>query len=303
MKLAVIGGAGLVGSSSAFVAGSMNFLSEIKLVDLKKNVVASHAMDMGQALSGFSKTKVTAADYKDIGDCDIILFTASLPERKVSSRNEYMQGNLSLVLDACKEIKQYCNNKIMLCCTNPTDVFNYAMYKILGWDKNRFLGFSLNDTIRMKWSLQQTLNLDYDKIDTICLGEHGEGQVPLYEQTTYEGKPLNLSQEQIATAKKLIMDWFIQWQELDSGRTTGWTSAVSLTNIIRSIAQPDGKPIPCSAILSGEYGENNVSIGVPCVLGPNGVEKIVTLDLTAGQKERFQASAAKIRDLSASIGY
>lgn len=303
MKLAVIGGAGLLGSTTAFYAGSLDCLSEIKLVDLNENMLMSHVMDMDQALSPISDTRISRATYEDINDCDIILFTASLPERNVSSRNEYLEGNLGIVESVCKEISRLEPNKIIINATNPIDVFNYVIYKLLKYDRSKIIGFSINDSIRLKWATAKVLGKESRRFEAICLGEHGDSQVPLFDRIKYDGERVSLSKEEEKLVLNEISSWFSRYQALKSGRTSGWTSAVGLATLIEAIARDSKVTIPCSAILDGEYGLNNVSAGVPVKLGKNGIEEIVQLKLTDEQTLLFEKSSDKIKSLIESINY
>lgn len=301
MKLGIIGGAGLLGSTTAFVAGIKNVLEEIKLVDINKSVLGSHVMDMGQALLPISKTKIVKAEYIDLYDCDIILITASLPERKVDNRNEYLQGNLDIIKPICENLKTYNKEATVITCTNPIDVFNYVNWKLLGWNKNRLLGFNLNDTLRMKWAISNVTGKEYEKLDGYCIGEHGDGQVRLFDQMTYDGKAMQLTEDDTNKATRLTADWFREYQELDSKRTTGWTSAVNLANIIEAIATDSGKVIPCSTILTGEYGYDGISMGMPVSLGKDGVISINLPELTQAQKKQLNNTADSIKSIINSI--
>lgn len=301
MKLGIIGGAGLLGSTTAFMVGIKNILEEIKLVDLNKSVLGSHVMDMEQAMLPISKTKISKAEYSDLYDCDIILITASLPERKVDNRNEYLQGNLRIVKPICENLKKYNKDSIVITCTNPVDVFNYVTWRLLGWDKNKLLGFSLNDTLRMKWAIANVTDKEYEKLNGICIGEHGDGQVRLFEQMTYDGKPMKLTHDDINGATKLTADWFREYQELDSKRTTGWTSAVNLTKILEAVATDSGEIIPCSTIFTGEYGYEGLSMGMPVALGKEGIKGIYLPDLTNHQKKQLDETATKIQEITKDI--
>ena len=301
MKLGIIGGAGLLGSTTAFVAGIKNVLEEIKLVDINKSVLGSHVMDMGQSLLPVSKTRIIQAEFSDLSDCNIILMTASLPERNVKDRNEYLQGNLGVVKPICEELKKFNKEAIIICCTNPIDVFNYVIWKQLGWDKNKILGFSLNDSLRLKWAISNATGKDYDKLEGYCIGEHGDGQIRLFEQMTYDGKPIELTEDDKNKATQLTADWFREYQSLQSGRTTGWTSAVNLSKVIEAIATDSKEIIPCSVILTGEYGYEELSMGMPVALGNDGIKEIKLPELTAIQKEQLDNTASKIKNLITSI--
>lgn len=301
MKLGIIGGAGLLGSTTAFVVGMKDILKEIKLVDLNKSLLGSHAMDMGQSLLPISKTKITQTEYSDLSDCDIILMTASLPERNVKDRNEYLQGNLGVVIPICEELKKFNKEPTIICCTNPIDVFNYIIWEKLGWNKNKIIGFSLNDTLRLKWAVSNVTGKSYDKLEGHCIGEHGDGQIRLFDQIKYEGKPIKLTEEDKNKATQLTADWFGKYQSLQSGRTTGWTSAVNLSKVIEALVTDSKDIIPCSTILTGEYGYENLSMGMPIVLGRDGVKEIKLPELTAIQKEQLDNTALKIKNLINSI--
>ena len=146
MKLAVIGGAGGLGATTAFCCGYKHLVDEIKLIDIKENMVKSHAMDMGQAFLPFGKTKVSAADYPDISDCEIILCCASMPEGKVKDRADILGANIKIMLPICENIKKYGNpNAAVIITGAPIDVWAYCFWKLIGWKPSQFLGFSVND--------------------------------------------------------------------------------------------------------------------------------------------------------------
>ena len=304
MKLGVIGGAGLLGSTTAFYTGTKDILEEIKLVDLKKNMVKSHVMDMGQALLPFSRTRIVEADYPDLYDCDIILITASLPERNVASRNEYLAGNVGVVTPICRMLKKYCPNQpVVINATNPVDVFNYITYKLLGWDRKKLIGFTLNDTLRLKWAAALVTGKDIRKIDACCIGEHGDGQIRLYEQMKYDGSPWILSREEREQIEEKTANWFSEYQALQSGRTTGWTSAVSLAAMIEAIACDTREILPGSAVLEGELGYTEISMGMPLCLGKEGILAVENPKLTAEQRKELDITAEKIRKLIHSVNF
>jgi malate dehydrogenase len=205
MKLGIIGGGGQLGSAAAFFAGLQGFVSEIKLFDINKPLVTSHVMDLEQALA-HTGVRVKGAGYSDFADCDILLLAASLPERSVSSRNDYLKGNIEIVQKVCDAIGPYCKNAVFITATNPIDVCNYMAFKYLGWDRRKFIGFSSNDTLRMKWALASVLEEEYKRIDAICIGEHGDGQVPLFDQVSVAGEQKKLSPEQISRVSDGVME-------------------------------------------------------------------------------------------------
>lgn len=303
MKLGVVGGAGLLGSTSAFLAGMKGYLDEIKLVDIKENLAKNHVLDMGQAVFSTSKTIVSYGEYKDLSDCDIILISASIPERQVADRMEYLRDNMKIVKPICEQIKANCKESIIINATNPVDIFNYIIWKILGWDRKKILGFNGNDTYRLKWATSHVTNKDINKIEGFCVGEHGNGQVNLYEQMTYDGSALNLSNEEIKDIESMTSNFFTSFQSLNSGRTSGWTSAINIEELIEAVATNSGKMIECSSVLNGEYGYDNVSFGIPVSVGSEGIISYEMPELTVEQKTKIDAISDKLKETLSKIEY
>ncbi len=296
MKLAIIGGNGLIGSTTAFLTAQKGIFDEIKLIGRKKNLSKHHAMDMEHALMPFSKTIVTSSDYQDIGDCQVVFIAAGAPEREVVSRDEYLKDNIKVVDEVAENINKYNRDGIIITATNPIDVFNYYLYKKLNHDRMKMIGFSANDSLRLRWALSKELKLEYDKIEAYCIGEHGEKQVPLMNLIKYEGNPLVVSNEMKLDIKSMILGWFLEFQGLNSKRTSGWTSSVMATEILEAIACDSGKIIVCSVPLEGELGYSNVSVGMPVRLGRSGVKKIIEPTLTKNEKNDLDLAVNKIKE-------
>lgn len=297
-KLGIIGGAGGLGATMGFYIGTLDIFETIVLIDIKENVVKSHEMDMDQALCELGGTKVAAGSWSDLAGCDVVLMTAAVPAAKVKSRNEFLQVNLGIVKSAAEEIKKYCPNAIIITGTNPVDVYNSVFYKILGGDRRRFIGFCRNDSLRMRWAAAKVLGADMRDVQGMVIGEHGETQVPIYSSIKVKGQPVKLDKAQTAKIDEVVKNWFVEFQALDSGRTSTWTSAVSVGFIMKNIAE-GGRlgPMPGSAILEGEYGQSGVSLGVPLVFGSFGWEGILQYNLNEEEKQAFAASAEHVKNL------
>lgn len=296
MKLGVVGGAGLLGSTSAFLAGMKGYLEEIKLIDIKENLAKSHVMDMGQAIYG-SGTKVTYGEYRDLADCGIILMTASIPERKVADRLEYLYDNMKLIKPICEQIKANCpNGAVLINATNPVDIFNYIIWKILGWDRKKILGFNGNDTYRLKWAVSKVTEKPISSLNGFCIGEHGNGQINLYDKMTCDGEPLALTDEEKKAVEDMTSNFFAQFQALDSGRTSGWCSAINIEELIEAVATNSGRVLECSAVLEGEYGYEGVSFGMPVAVGSNGIISYELPELTKEQKDRLDSVSDNIKE-------
>lgn len=303
MKLGVVGGAGLLGSTSAFLAGMKGYLEEIKLLDVKENLVKNHVLDMGQALYSVSDTKVSYADYKDLSDCGIILITASLPERKVANRLEYLWDNMKIIQPVCENIKANCPETVIINATNPVDIFNYVIWKTLGWDRKKIIGFNGNDTYRLKWASSKVTGKKFADIDGFAIGEHGNGQINLYDKMTFKGEPLALSEKEIGEVENMTANFFSEFNALNSGRTSGWTSAVNIENLIEAVATNSGRVLECSSVLDGEYGLCGVSLGVPVSIGAEGMLEYRLPELTESQKERLKAVSDALKKTIADAGF
>lgn len=298
MKIGIIGGAGLLGSTTAFRLALLNIIDEIVLIDIKENMVKSHVMDMGQAISEYNNTRIIEGAWSDLKGCNIVLISASMPETNVQSRLEYLEVNLKIIQSVCGHVKEHCPEAVIINATNPVDVINLAIHKLTGVKRSQIIGFSRNDTLRMKWAIAKVLGLNTTDISALCLGEHGERQVPLFSSILVKGEPYTLTEEQKKKVLFEVSNWFSNYQSLNSGRTSGWTSALGLAKLTNCMVVDSDEIVPCSVILQGEYGQNDVSIGVPVQLGPNGIKRIVEYSLNEEEKSGFIEAVEKIKQLS-----
>ena len=266
MKIGIIGGAGLLGSTIAFCISQRSLVAEIVLIDLKENVAKAHVMDMGQAISEHNQTAITFGSWDSLIGCDIVIMTASMPERKVASRIEFLTDNLAIVSTVAANIAKYCPSAAVINATNPVDPFDLIMHDLTGMPAPQFVGFTRNDTLRFRWAVAKVLQVPTTDVEALVIGEHGESQVPLYSTIRVRGQKVELSTDQKAETSLLIKDWFTNYQALQSGRTSGWTSALGVTHLVEAMVKKTGEVLACSAILHGEYGISGVSVGVPVIL-------------------------------------
>ena len=304
MKLGVIGGAGLLGSTTAFHVGLTGVFSEIVLLDLKHNLAMCHALDMDQALSYTSGTRVRAGEYSDLAECDIVLMSAGAPETAAASRNEYLQSNLKIVRDICGQIAPYVKDKVIIDATNPVDVLNFVSWKLLGCPREKILGFCLNDSVRFAWAAAEVRGVSPSTAGALCVGEHGDGQVPILSSVTIDNKPANLTREEGSQVVSKVQKWFGEYQALDGKRSSGWTSALGLGRLITAVAKNTNEVLPVSAVVQGEYGFKDISIGVPIQVGASGITAYAPVTgISPEEQTAFDASAVKIRGLLESVGY
>ena len=296
MRLGIIGGAGLLGATTAFYTAASNLVDEIVLYDVKDNHAMSHAMDIDQAVSEFSSTKVSVGAFNDLADCEVILQTAGIPEKSASSRTEYLDGNIEIIKEIAKKMKAWKTSPIVISASNPVDVLNYKMCEFTEFSSEKVIGFSRNDTLRLKWATAKEIGIPASQIDGLVIGEHGENQVPLFSSLKMRSSndQIALSEKQQRNILKCVKTWFMDYQALNSGRSSGWTSGIGLFNVIRHVIDDNEEIIPCSVIPSGEYGLSGLSIGLPVKLGKTGVRKIIEIDLTEMEKKELTDAADKI---------
>lgn len=299
MIIGVVGGAGTLGSSIAFNLALSGLANRIVLVDLKENIAKSHAMDIEQAVCEQNTIEVEVGDYGSLKDCEVVVVAVGAPERQVSSRDEYLALNLPIVRDIAPKLVSSCPDAVFITTTNPVDVLNYTLYKLTNLRPEQFIGFSRNDSLRFRWAIGRVLGVNPQVVEALVIGEHGDKQVPLYSSVYVEGRKVDLTSEQRKTVDELIRTWFLQWQQLNSGRTTGWTSGVGITALIRAIANESQEVIPCSVILTGQYGLSDLSLSVPVRLCKRGVKEILQLSLSKEEMEALNAAATKVKSVIA----
>ncbi len=305
MKVTFIGGGGTVGSTAAFHTAALGRIDEVVLIDARDNVARAHAMDLELALADLDRpdadtpgrhdTIVRGGGWTDLAASDIVVLSASVPERNVASRDEYLAGNVAIVRESATHVARHCPDAVVVVATNPVDVFTGALPHWTGMPARHFLGFSRNDTVRLRWAIARALAVRSADVGALVLGEHGELQVPLFDRVTVQGRRVHLSPDQESAVASDIQTWFSSYQALESGRTSGWVSGVGLGEVVRALLAGADEPVPGSALLRGEYGLHGVSLGVPVRLGPEGVREVVQLPLTATQQTQLAAAAFKIK--------
>lgn len=303
MKLCVIGGAGLLGSTAAFCCGLLGFIEEIVLVDVKKNLAENHAMDMDQALSSITGVRVRTGNYEVLAECDLVLLTAGAMETGASSRDSYLEKNLTIVKEIAKGIGSLRPEQVILSAINPLDVLNTVLLQELHCKRRQLIGFSYNDTVRLRWALGEALNTEPKRIGASSLGEHGEFTVPLFDSVELDGMPLKVSDSIRDHVQCTTQNWFAQFQSLGANRTSGWTSGVWMSRILRAIALDTGEVYPCSVVLNGEYGYKGISLGVPVYINHHGADHVEQLPLTQIEEQQLRKAAEKVSETLRRIRY
>ncbi|MGN0186257.1 MAG: malate dehydrogenase [Paludibacteraceae bacterium] len=301
MSKVTVVGAGNVGATCANVLAFNEVADEVVMLDIKEGVSEGKAMDMMQTaqLLGFDATIVGCTnDYAKTANSDVVVITSGLPRKPGMTREELLGVNAGIVKGVAQNILKYSPNAILLCISNPMDTMTYLALKALGLPKNRVIGMGgALDSSRFKYFLSQALGCNANEVEGFVIGGHGDTtMIPMVRFATYKGVPVTnlLSAEKLDEVAKATMVGGATLTGL-LGTSAWYAPGAAGAYVVEAILHDQKKMIPCSVLVEGEYGEDDICIGVPVILGKNGVEKIVELELNAEEKEKFAASAKAVR--------
>jgi malate dehydrogenase len=300
MKITIVG-AGSVGSSCAEYIAIKNFASEIVLLDIKENFAEGKSMDLMQAsvLNNFnSKINGVTNDYSKTQDSDIAVITSGIPRKPGMSREELININAKIVKNVANNLLKFSPNVIIIVVSNPMDTMTYLTNKVLNISKRRIIGMGgILDSARFKYRISEQLLSPMSDIEGMVIGAHSDkGMIPLSRFATKKGIPISnlLSPNQIklienetkvggATLTKML------------GTSAWYAPGAAVSSLVQSIACNQLKMYTCSVLLSGEYGFSDISIGVPVIIGRNGVEEIVELKLNSIESEMLKKSVHSVK--------
>ncbi len=300
MKVTIVG-AGAVGASCAEYIAIKNFASEVVIIDIKENFAEGKAMDLMQtaSLMGFD-TKITGStnDYSKTAGSDIAVITSGIPRKPGMTREELIGINAGIVKSVTQSVLEHSPNAIFIVVSNPMDTMAYLTHKVLGIAKNRIIGMGgALDSARFKYRLAEALECPASDVNGIVIGGHSDtGMIPLSRMAVRNSVPVNkfLSEERISEVVEATKVGGATLTKM-LGTSAWYAPGAAVSSMVQSIANDQKKMFPCSALLEGEYGLNDISIGVPCIIGKNGIEKIVQLDLNDAEKAKIQESAAAVK--------
>ena len=296
MKVTVVG-AGAVGASCAEYIAIKNFASEVVLLDIKEGYAEGKAMDLMQtaSLNGFD-TKITGTtnDYSKTADSDICVITSGIPRKPGMTREELIGINAGIVKTVSSSLIEQSPNTIIIVVSNPMDTMTYLVHKTTGLPKNRIIGMGgALDSARFKYRLAEALEAPISDVDGMVIGGHSDkGMVPLTRLATRNSVPVSefISEERLA---QVLQDTKVGGATLTGllGTSAWYAPGAAVSGLVQAIACNQLKIYPCSTLLSGEYGLNDLCIGVPVVLGKNGIEKIVEIALNETEEAHLKISA------------
>jgi malate dehydrogenase len=275
---------------------------EVVLIDIKEGLSEGKAMDIMQTANilGLNTTlKGVTNNYEATANSDVVVITSGIPRKPGMTREELIGVNAGIVKSVAESVLKYSPNAVIVCVANPMDTMTYMIHKTFGLPKNRIIGMGgALDSARFKYFLSQALNANPNEIEGIVIGGHGDTtMIPLVRYAAYRGIPVSslLPAEQL---EKVAADTMVGGATLTKllGTSAWYAPGAAAAQVVAAVVHNQNRLITCSALLDGEYGESDLCIGVPCILGRNGIEKIVEFDLTEQEKALFAKSAAAVHN-------
>lgn len=301
MSKVTVVGAGNAGATCANVLAFNEVADQVVMLDVKEGVSEGKALDMMQTatLLGFDSTIVGCTnDYAQTANSDVVVITSGIPRKPGMTREELIGVNAGIVKSVCENILKYSPNAILVIVSNPMDTMTYLALKATGLPKNRIIGMGgALDSSRFKCYLSQALNVNPNELEGMVIGGHGDTtMIPLTRFASYKGRPVAdlLSKEAL---DKVVADTMVGGATLTGllGTSAWYAPGAAAAYLTESIIHDQKKVIPCCVSLEGEYNQNDICIGVPCVIGKNGLEEILDYKLNAEETALFEKSAAAVR--------
>lgn len=298
-KISIIG-SGNVGATTALFVAEKN-ISDVVLVDIVEGVPQGKALDMLQTtpIKNIAVNIFGTNDFSQIADSKIVVVTAGFPRKPGMSRLDLLQKNAEVISSVTEKIKLYTPESIIIMVTNPLDVMTYLAYKTSEFHHTKVLGMAgVLDTARYRTFIAQELNICADEVHALILGCHGDDMLPLPKYTSVSGIPISelLSDDKLNSLIKRTRNGGAEIVSLLKSGSAYYAPAAAVSQMVETILNDQKKILPISAYLQGEYGLKNVYLGVPAILGKNGVEKIVELKLETEELTFLQNSAKGIKE-------
>lgn len=307
MSKVTVVGAGNVGATCADVLVKYGIADEVVLLDIKEGVSEGKAMDIMQTANILNiNTRLTGVtnDYAKTEGSDVVVITSGIPRKPGMTREELIGVNAGIVKSVTDQLLKHSPNAIIICISNPMDTMTYLIHKVSGLPKNRIIGMGgVLDSARFKYFLSIGLGANPTEVEGIVIGGHGDTtMIPLTRYAAYRGVPATnyLSADELA---KIAADTMVGGATLTKllGTSAWYAPGAAGAQMVKAVLHNEKKLISCSALLDGEYGEKDLCIGVPCIIGKDGIEKIVEFDLNAEEKELFHKSAEAVHKTNAAL--
>ena len=299
-KVTVVGG-GNVGATAAQRIAERDY-ADVVLVDVVEGMPQGKALDLAQSgpILGYDSAVTGANSYETTANSDIVVITAGIARRPGMTRDDLLRTNMGIMGSVVSEVVASSPDSILLVVSNPLDAMVYHAHKLSGFPKERVVGMAgVLDTARMRTFIAQELNVSVEDVNAYVLGGHGDTMVPLVRYTTVGGIPLEnwLPQDRVEAIVQRTRDGGGEIVSLLKTGSAYYAPSAAVLQMVDSILLDKRRIVPAAAYLEGEYGVNGVFIGVPVILGANGVEKVIELELTDEEQTGFQKSVDAVNEL------
>jgi L-lactate dehydrogenase len=293
-KIVVIG-AGMVGSTTAFTLLLRGRANEIVLIDYNKEKAYGDALDMNHAMPFIGKTVVRAGDYEDCAGADIIIIAAGAAQKPGETRIDLLKKNVGIFESIVDNIVKFTTSSILLVATNPVDIMAYFTWKRSGYPMNRVIGSgTLLDTARLRYLIGEEKNLDPRSVHAHIVGEHGDSELALWSLTNVAGMHMEFSEEEQHHLHQETKN--AAYGIIKAKGSTYYAIALALDRICTAILRNEGAILNVSTLLEDYNGNNDVYLGVPCIVDRTGVREVVKVPMNEKESELFAASAKKMRE-------
>ena len=299
-KISLIGG-GQVGGNIALLAAQKE-LGDIVIIDIPEaeNFIKGKALDISQLLphDGFDSKLVGSSNFEEIKDSDVVVITAGFPRQPGMDREDLLSKNLSIMTNVAKQVKEYAPNAFVNVVSNPLDAMVYAFYKVSGFAKNKVVGMAgALDSARFRSFIAAETNLSSQDVTCMVLGGHGDTMVPVSRLANVGGVPLSalLSEEKISAIEERTRFGGGEIVKLFGKGSAFYAPAQSAVEMVESFVRDKKRVIPCASLCEGEFDINGYFIGVPTVIGSNGVEKILTFELNEEEKNALENTLSEVK--------
>ena len=305
MKISVIG-AGHVGATAAQRIAEKKLAQEVVLVDIIEGVPQGKGLDMWESapIEGFDAKVIGTNDYADTANSDIVVVTAGLARKPGMSRDDLRDKNAEIIKSVTEQVAKYSPQTKIIMVTNPLDVMTYVAYKVSGFEPNRVFGQAgILDTARYRTFLSMELGISVRDIQAMVLGGHGDDMVPLVRYTTVSGIPVTqmISRDRL---EEIVQRTRVGGGEIVKYLKTGsayYAPSAATVEMVEAVVHDAKRLLPCSAWLTGQFGISDTYAGVPVILGKDGVEKIVEIELNDEERAMLHASANHVKENIAAL--
>lgn len=304
IKVALIG-SGAVGTSFLYSAINQGLASEYGIIDVNEAGRDGNVLDLEDAIASVPKEfKIYATDYKHLGEFDYIVIAAGRPQKPEETRLQMVQENVKIMKDIASRIRDSGFKGITFICANPVDVLTYAYLKETGFDKTKVIGSgTVLDTARLKLAIAKDMKVATSSVEgAYVIGEHGDSSVTTYSTIEIANTHISkLGSKYTPENYEETLEKFVArkaYEIINRKRATFYGIGAAMARLLQAVIQDEGSVLVCGSMLEGEYGLRDVVMGVPCVLGKNGIERVVEVNLNAKEKEKLMNSYKIISDIN-----